>query len=133
MIGRNVAPPRRPSKLLRTLEPVRHQIERRNLSGPERTMATTKMVELLDAKMPQGQRNDIAPTGATSNGKSAADTAAITGVSPLTIERTRAVLASTEEETQAQLLASELRCSLLKDVLQSREIQGRLLSQRVGD
>jgi hypothetical protein len=75
--------------------------ERRNLSGQELHAAVARYVQLQDrvtspgtpTRKANGQYEPLAPIGAN-GGKSAAETADALGVSPRTIERTRAVLAS---------------------------------------
>lgn len=78
---------------------IRNQRNRRNLTGAE----ILRCVQVLDRRKQPGERTDLAPAGARlpmddvpdpetpTNGKSAAQTAAMLGVSERTVERARTV------------------------------------------
>lgn len=68
---------------------VKRQRERRNLTSAEILNA----VKVRDKLKPAGRKPESASEDANSNGKSAAETAAVLGVSQATVERARTVLA----------------------------------------
>ncbi len=104
-----IAPPLWAFLLSAKLYAYARQIERRNLTGQELHAAVARYVQLQDRVKPQGQRSDLASIDAKlPGGKSARETAAVLGVSQATIERTRAVLASDDEDTKAQLLSGAI-------------------------
>jgi protein gp37/ParB-like chromosome segregation protein Spo0J len=86
---------------------IRRQRDRRNLTRQELAGFVARAVETLDRVKPSGQRSDLAQDCARSAGKSSAETAERVGVSARTVEMTRTVLASDDEETKAQLRAGQ--------------------------
>lgn len=78
------------------------QRDRRNISDAD----LTRWIGEMDKRKAQGERTDLAPDGAKS-GKSAAETAALIGISTRRVERVRTVIDHADEEAKAAVLAGE--------------------------
>jgi hypothetical protein len=85
---------------------IRRQRDRRNLTAKELGAFVARAVETLDRVKPEGRPSKTASVEAAVeavSGRSSEQTAASIGVSRAQVERTRAVLASDNEETKEKL------------------------------